>query len=102
MLTLRTKKEQCSSYVLDKGAGHVEDVCGRGCGAGIDRAVRRDDRGLGAIDSPALIPAPCDLGKSGTPDWKARFRVDRLGPRHHHLRASRPLRSHCSLKLVIA
>src|SRR3979490_2687388 len=36
------------------GGRHVEDIRGRGGGAGIDHAVRRDDRGLGAGDSPAL------------------------------------------------
>src|ERR1700682_179745 len=57
-LTPRTKKEQCSSYVPISGGGHVEDIRGRGCGAGIDHAVRRDDRGLGAGDSPALRLVP--------------------------------------------
>ena len=37
------------------GVGHVEDVCGRSRGAGVDYAVCRDDRGLGATDSPALM-----------------------------------------------
>ena len=55
------------------GGGHVEDIRGRGGGVGVDHAFRRDDRGLGAADSPALRQrrALCPdragaLGKSGT------------------------------------
>ena len=39
------------SYTGDR---HVEDIRGRSGSAGVDRAVRRDDRGLGTADSPAL------------------------------------------------
>src|SRR6266550_2448549 len=53
-LTSRTNWEQCSSYVPISGGGHVEDIRGRSCGAGVDHAFRRDGRGVGAVDPPAL------------------------------------------------
>ena len=36
------------------GGRHVEDIRGRGCGTGVDHTFRRDDRHLGAVDSPTL------------------------------------------------
>lgn len=57
-LDVGTKTEQCSSYVHASGGGHVEDFRGRGGGVGVDCAVCRDDRGLGAIDPPTLNARP--------------------------------------------
>jgi len=62
LLTERTKEEQCSSYVLTSGGRNVEDVRGRGCGAGVNHAFRRDNRDLGAADSSALRPAAAGVG----------------------------------------
>src|ERR1700730_10698477 len=53
-LDQRTKTEQCSLYVHTSGGGHVEGFCGRSRGTGVDCAVCRDERGLGAVASPAL------------------------------------------------
>jgi hypothetical protein len=39
---------------LFQGGGDVEGIRGRSGSAGIDHAVRRDDRGLGAADSAVL------------------------------------------------
>ena len=36
------------------GGGYVESFRGGGCGIGVDHAVRRDDRGLGAAVFAAL------------------------------------------------
>src|ERR1700722_7950246 len=50
------------------GGGHVEDFRGRGSCIGLDCAVCRDDRGLGAADSPALRcsqTSPTPWGKAG-------------------------------------
>ena len=86
-LTLGTKTEQCSSYVPNAGGGHVEGFRGRGGGAGVDHAVRRDDRGLGPADPPIVRTSPDrprSLGKRGTAAWKGAFRVDTSGAKHHH------------------
>ena len=79
-LTPGTKKEQCSSYVLISGeSDHVADVRGGSGGAGIDCAVHRDDRGLGAGDSAALIgPFPGRPRRAGEkPDDARAARVPR-------------------------
>src|SRR5260370_29461750 len=41
-----------------RGDGYVEDIRGRSGGAGVDYAVCRDDRGLGAADPSALTLQP--------------------------------------------
>lgn len=53
-------------------AGCVEDIRGRGCSIGVDHAVRRDDRGLGGADSPALTARAWERrgGQTGGPDGK--------------------------------
>src|SRR6266576_1127304 len=84
-LTRRTKKEQCSSYVPSEEAWHAEDIRGGGGGAGVDFAVCRDDRGLGAADPPALR-------KKGMARDNWALPVDTAGLRHHHCEASRPQR----------
>ena len=50
-------------------------------GAGVDYAVRRDGRGLGATDSPALSVRPVRRAPGEKPDGGGvrRFRVD-TGP----------------------
>ena len=74
-LTPGTKKEQCSSYVPITGGGYVEGIRGRGGGTGVDRAVCRDDRGLGATVRAALKPPFC-CG----PLWRRAARSGQLGP----------------------
>ena len=103
-LDLRTEKEHCSCYVHISGGGHVEGFRGRGGGAGVDRVVRRDDRGLGAIDPPALKPPSGLISDGGAclgekRDGGRRWRL----PRGHIPAdasplpgASRPLRRPCA------
>src|ERR1700744_2199111 len=75
-LDRRTKTELCSLYVHTSGGRYVEGVCGRSGGAGVDCAVCRDDRGLGAVASPTLT------GRSTLRDGRvaASFRMRFLDP----------------------
>jgi hypothetical protein len=76
------------------GGGHVEDLCGRSSGAGVNHAVHRNDRGLGAADPPVLGvrghrghlfgDIADTLGKSGMVGAGRAFRVDSSGWKHHH------------------
>lgn len=52
------------------GDGHVEGICGRSGGVGVDQPVRRDDRGLGAVDPPALTSAGSAQGAGTHPGEK--------------------------------
>ena len=77
--------------MFQPGGGYVEGIRGRSGGAGVDHAVYRNDRDLGAIDPPALKGGPGRdlgagfvLGKSGTAGRICAFRVDSSGRRHHH------------------
>src|SRR3954463_356731 len=79
----------CSVWESD----HVEDVCGRSRGFGVDFAVYRDDRGVGAGDPAALRlvartgpmrPSRRPLGISRMARAQGSFRVDSARPRHHH------------------
>ena len=73
----------CSKIVEDPR--HVEDVRGGGGGAGLDFAVRRNDRGLGAADSPILRSGGADaLRKEGTASGNGALPVDSAGLRHQH------------------
>ena len=68
-------------------AGDVEDFRGRSSRIGVDCAVCRDDRGLGAADSPVVRPFADivdTLGKSRTAGWNGAFRVDTCRRRLHH------------------
>lgn len=79
----------CSVWESD----HVEDVCGRSRGFGVDFAVYRDDRGVGPGDPAALRlvgrtvpmrPLLRPLGISRMVRPQGSFRVDSARPRHHH------------------
>jgi hypothetical protein len=62
--SLEQKRNSVRLMFQERGGHYAEDIRGRGCGADIDRAFCRDDRDLGAVDSPALRPRPA-LG----PGW---------------------------------
>src|SRR6266851_2281394 len=104
-LTSGTKTEQCSLYVPISGGGRVEDIRGRSRGAGVDYAVCRNDRGLGAADSPALTPHPAlCAGRAGLgekrdggcncvpPTWTPRARGITIEGRVGPTGRSRPLK----------
>jgi hypothetical protein len=85
LLTSGTKREQCSSYVPILEPSYVEDIRGRGGGAGVNFAVRRDDRGLGPADPPVLrSPGGRALRKKGKACDNCGLPVDTAGPRDHH------------------
>ena len=69
----------------------LKDFCGRGGGAGVDYAVRRDDRGLGAAHPPALRSSGGGWRAGEKPDGGAEVRRSAwtlARPRHHHWDAS--------------
>jgi hypothetical protein len=103
LLTDRNKIGTMLFLCSVSGGRHVEDIRGRGCGAGVDHTFRRDDRHLGAADSPTLKATPGarpawqgaarktgaresrqGLGKTGTAGINCPFRVDTSSRRHHH------------------
>src|ERR1700733_13178213 len=51
---LGTERELCSLYVLKTGGGDVAGFCRGSSGFGVDRAVCRDDRDLGASNSQSV------------------------------------------------